>query len=78
MGCGSVTKYKRHPWPTDGATRKYVHSIEDRLQRRLDQQGARIVELKSQLVDIVEFLQKGPHASAYQLFLETKKLEGSS
>ncbi len=40
MECGCVTKYKGHPWPTDGATRKFVDRKIDKLANRID----RVVE----------------------------------
>ncbi len=44
-----MTKYKEHPWPTNGATRKYVDRATDRLNNRCDKQVERIRGLQADL-----------------------------
>lgn len=70
-----MTKYKRHPWPTDGATMKYVDRATDRLHRRVQHQGTLIRDLRKRLGYVEEFLKAGPHGSAYELFLSSKDEE---
>lgn len=68
-----MTKYKNHPWPTDGATRKYVDRANDKLILRLDRISKTNRELKRKIVLIEEFLSVGPHARAYEMFLAQKE-----
>lgn len=56
-----MTKYKNHPWPTDGATRKYVDRNFDRLTRRVDRQGESIRDLKARLFVLEEILSSAKH-----------------
>lgn len=68
-----MTKYKNHPWPTDGATRKYVDRKTDRMDRRLDGHSDMLGRLKQRIIDIEEFLSKSPHASAFEAYINQKK-----
>ncbi len=43
-------KKKPHQWPTDGATRKYVDRVNDRLTVRLDRQNEKIRALKEEIM----------------------------
>ncbi len=40
-------KGKRHPWPTDGVTRKYVDRVEDRLLVKITRLKAEVWKLKA-------------------------------
>lgn len=68
-----MTKYRKHPWPTDGATRKYVDRITDRHDRRLDGHSNMLGRLKERILLIEEFLSLSPHASAFEAFINQKK-----
>ncbi len=52
MECGCVTKYKGHPWPTDGVTKKQVDRIDDRLGRRMDRAVERIRKLEAAIAEL--------------------------
>ncbi len=43
-------KDSKHPWPTNGATRKYVDRATDRLAVRCDRQTEKIRGLQADLV----------------------------
>ncbi len=49
-------KYKKYPWPTDGATRKQLDRLEDKqkwrmedLQKKFQRSFLRLVELETRL-----------------------------
>ena len=42
-------KYKKYPWPTDGATRKFVENHIDRLTHRLERAEASVDRLTKEL-----------------------------
>ena len=68
-------KYKDQPWPSDGITRKAFDKKMDRIHRRLDRLRKAQAEyfLKTKLLE--EFMERGPHAAAYALFIENKRFE---
>ncbi len=56
MECGwsKMVKYRKYPWPTDGATKKQLDRVEDKLIRKLtaireaqSRMVIRIVELEA-------------------------------
>ncbi len=49
--CGCVTE-RNHPWPTNGATRKYVDRGDDRLAARIDRWSEKIRQLQAELVTV--------------------------
>ncbi len=51
-----MTKYKEHPWPTNGATRKYVDRATDRLNNRCDKQTEKIRGLQADIVLLKQHL----------------------
>lgn len=72
-----MTKFKKHPWPTNGATKKQLDRVDDRLSRRLDRAVKRDAKIRKQLSLITEFLEIGPHAVAWKVFCESKQEDGS-
>ncbi len=52
-----MTKYKKHPWPTNGATMKFVEKHVDSLTRRLDRQGAKIIAYRVAFNNRLKFLE---------------------
>ncbi len=51
-----MTKSRGHPWPTDGATRKYVDRATDALHNRLDRQTEKIRDLKDLIQSVQDTL----------------------
>ncbi len=54
-GCGCVTKgnQRRHPWPTDGITKRQLDRQTDRLDKRIDLYREKIQSL-TQRVAVLE------------------------
>lgn len=67
-----MTKYGKHPWPTDGVTKKQLDRANDRLERRLDLSRKKEADLHSRVQLIEEFLTLSPHAAAWQAFKAAK------
>ncbi len=53
-----MTNYKSHPWPTDGATKKQLDRVADKLNNRVDRLRRRVQELEVHAVRIVDRLTK--------------------
>lgn len=63
---GGLRYDKNHPWPTDGATRKYVDRKDDRmvykfeaLEKKFKRSFLRMVELETRLRELEEEMKKG-------------------
>lgn len=54
MECGSVTKYGKYQWPTDGVTRKQLDKELDKLTRRIDHWKAKHKALEDRLEHLEE------------------------
>lgn len=45
-------KYRKYPWPSDGATRKFVDRVEDKLNRKFDSLRQSISRIMVRLVEL--------------------------
>ncbi len=67
-----MTEYKKHPWPTNGATKKELHKQIDKLHARIDRLRRAQVRYHEDVKLLREFMEQGPHSSAWNLFLINK------
>lgn len=65
-----MSKYNYNP---ERLTRKVFDRTLDRLTNKYKRYAERVLELERKLKTLEEFLDQGPHGSAYKLFLESKK-----
>jgi len=63
-------KYKKNPWPTDSVSKKHFDRTVDKFILKHQIQGEKLRKLRKDLEEIRGFLESGPHASAYVLYLQ--------
>lgn len=61
-------KYKKHPWPSDGVSKKQLDHHKDLIGRKLDRINKDLKDYKRQVRLLTEFLESGPHSKAWELF----------